>query len=390
MKGRKGRIENLTSAGSVENVRRLTAAKERCNVQFALIQDGIDWPADHGLELVGRLPRPEALIVLGRNADRITSVEDFRGLKIGIGPVGSGTENLARRALAPLSELELKFSTQPIDQQIDMLERGELDLGAMVIDEDAQLVVDAVRKRKLQILSIPNAVSLVRRLPFARLGEIQAGQYEYAQHLPSENKQVLHVDTLVVGNGCASHSATQGLMTAITDVFPTFIVRNKGQPNLTGLSMAPVAKSFFADEGPDLVGKYAPGLIDIMPTATWLQLIVAFSMLFSGMALWHRFRLWRVDAGRVKIEHDVSLLFGPRVTVGDIAEMPVTDWHRKPEGRAELDEIIDRLTTLADRCRRHSMSVLVPMGQEMAYRYQETLIFDLLRALRSFRDRLQK
>lgn len=143
VKGRKGRIENLTSAGSVENVRRLTAAKERCNVQFALIQDGIDWPADQGLELVGRLPRPEALIVLGRNADRITSVEDFRGLKIGIGPVGSGTENLARRALAPLSDLELKFSTQPIDQQIDMLERGELDLGAMVIDEDAQLVVDA-------------------------------------------------------------------------------------------------------------------------------------------------------------------------------------------------------------------------------------------------------
>jgi hypothetical protein len=35
-----------------------------------------------------------------------------------------------------------------------------------------------------------------------------------------------------------------------------------------------------------------------------------------------------------------------------------------------------------------SKSIRVPMGQEMAYRYQEELIADLLYALRAFRDRL--
>jgi TRAP-type uncharacterized transport system substrate-binding protein len=81
-------------------------------------------------------------MVLGRDADRIKSPQDLRGLRLGIGPLGSGTENLARRVLVPLTELELRVSTQSIDQQLDMLERGELDLGAMVIDEDAQLVVE--------------------------------------------------------------------------------------------------------------------------------------------------------------------------------------------------------------------------------------------------------
>src|SRR5262249_18519275 len=60
---RKGRIANVASAGSVENIERLVAARAACDVQFALVQDGVDWPLGHRLELIGRLPRPEALLV---------------------------------------------------------------------------------------------------------------------------------------------------------------------------------------------------------------------------------------------------------------------------------------------------------------------------------------
>ena len=387
---RKGLIANVASAGSVENIERLVAARAACDVQFALVQDGVDWSAGQRLELIGRLPRPEALLVLGRDADRIKSLQDARGLRLGIGPLGSGTENLARRVLAPLAELELKVSTQPIDRQLDMLERGELDLGAMVIDEDAQLVVDAVRRRKLQILSIPDAASLARRLPFARVGQIEAGRYDYVRKVPGENKQVLHVDTLVVGNGCASHSVTQGLMTAIAEVFPTFVRHNRDGANLTGMPLSKAARSYFDDQGPDLVGEYAPWIVDILPTATWVQLILGISILFGAMAVWHRFRLWRLDVARVNIERDIPALFGPGITVGEIAEIPATDRHRTPEARAKLNELVARLAALSDRCRRHSLSLLVPMGQEMAYRYQETLISDLLFALRAFRERVQK
>ena len=47
-----------------------------------------------------------------------------------------------------------------------------------------------------------------------------------------------------------------------------------------------------------------------------------------------------------------------------------------------------RLEALTERCRRQSLSILVPMGEEMFYRYQETLIAELLYALRLYRDRL--
>ncbi len=358
-------------------------------MQFALVQDGIEWPAGASLELIGRLPRPEALVVLGRDADRIRSPQDLRGARLGIGPVGSGTESLLRRLVAQLAELDLRISTQPIEQQLDMLQRGELDLGAMVIDEDARLLTEAVRDRKLQILNIPEASALAHVVPFTRVGSIGAGQYDYVRRLPPEDKQVLNVDTLVVGNGCASGSTTQGIITALAAVFPSFVRKNRETANLTGLPLAKAARSYYDSEGPDLVGEYLPWIIDIMPTATWIQLALAFSVLFNGMALWHRSRLWRIDADRVGIERAIPELFGPGITVGEIAEMPVSDRHRTAEARAKLGQIMERFAALSDRCRRQSLSILVPMGQEMAYRYQETLIADLLYALRAFRDRVQ-
>jgi hypothetical protein len=152
----KGRIDNVTSAGSVENISRLMAGRTLCDVQFALVQDGMSWPAGHSLELIGRLSKAESLVFLGRGTERIKTLADLRGMRIGIGPIGSGTESVARQVLAPLEELDITLSTQGIDEQFVRLERGELDLGAMVIDEDARLPAEAVRNRGLQILSLPN------------------------------------------------------------------------------------------------------------------------------------------------------------------------------------------------------------------------------------------
>jgi hypothetical protein len=112
--------------------------------------------------------------------------------------------------------------------------------------------------------------------------------------------------------------------------------------------------------------------------------------LFSGMALWHRFRLWRVDANRVKIERDVEALFGADVSVDSIADLPVDERYLEPDNRAQLDGLVRRLSALLELCRKQSMSVLVPMGEEMQYRFQEALMADLLRALRQYMERLPR
>jgi TRAP-type uncharacterized transport system substrate-binding protein len=383
-----GRIDNIPSAGSVENISRLEAGRASCDVHFALVQEGLDWPPGSRLELIGRLHKAESLVFLGPKADQIKALTDLRGKRIGIGPIGSGTEHLVRQVLAPLAELNLILETQAIDVQLARLERGELDLGAMIINEDAPLLVEAVRDRGLQILSLPNADALAHRLPFKRVGRIVAGQYDLVRMLPGEAKDVLQVDTLIVGNRCARRSATQGFMTVLTTVFPDFVRYNRETPNRTGLSLAPAARSYFEDDGPDILSVHAPWAADIMPVANWVQLILVVSLLLNAKSVWHRFRLRRIHARRRRTEREISLLVGPAATVNEIAAMAPTEKHRTPAARAQLDMIIDQLATVMERSRQQSQSVLVPMGEEMTYCDQEGDIAQLLDALRSFRDHL--
>jgi hypothetical protein len=269
-----------------------------------------------------------------------------------------------------------------------MVERGELDLAAMVIDPDARLLVDALREHNLQIVDLASTEALAHRLPSARAGVIRTGYYDPVRPLPPADKHVLQVDTLVIANGCARQSVTQGVISALARVYPEFVRINREQPNLSGLQYASAAQSYFDQQGPDPVGQYFPWLIDIMPTARWLQLVFAFSMLFGGQAMLHRFRLWRLDADRVAIESELARVFAPGISVQELEKMVPEGSHRTAEVREDVDVLIAKLEALSRRCRRQSLSMLVPMGQEMSYRYQEGLVAEWLNALRSFRATL--
>lgn len=383
-----GAIENLTTQGSVHNIQRLAAASEGCRAHFALVQDGLDWPA--GLELVARLPRSESVFFLGRRADGIRTLSELRGFRIGIGPEGSGTALLSRQILesAFMKGLGLTLTTHAFDEQFSLLETGALDLGVLVMDEDAAMMENVVRDRGLAILSLPLADVIARRIPRVRTGRIGAGQYDPVQVLPPTDKTVLRVDTLVVGNGCATRSATTGLLTLMAQKWPDFVRRNQETPNTTGLAYAASSGSFFKEGGPDIATEHAPWAVDIMPLSNWIYVITAGSILFNLMGLWSRFRLWRIDARRVKGEERLPMLFGSGITPREIAALTPTPEHRAPAHRAAVADLIDNFEALGALCRQQSVSVVSDMGQELPYRYQEHLIAELLVALRSFRKRV--
>ncbi len=384
-----GSIRNLPSAGSVQNLQRLIAARPSCELQFALVQDGTVLPDESGLELLGRLPQPESLIILGRDLERLRVPLDLAGLRIGIGPVGSGTEQLMRRLLAHLSDLRLVVSTPTIDQQLDMLVRGELDLGAMVIDERAALVHDAVVRRKLQILDLPDAVgaggpAAVRQdrghrgradrlcAPAAAPGHARAagGHADRRQRLREER---CHGGPALgrVGGLPDLRAAQQGPAqpdrpAAVPSRGQLLARRRAGRPgHLCAL------------------GGGHPAAADLDPARAWRCRCC--SAAWRSATASH---LWRIDAQRVRIEREIPALFHAGVTLGEIAEMRPGPGPQSAETRAVLDSLLARLDALAERCRRKSLSILVPMGEEMSYRYQETLIAELQYVLRQYRERL--
>ena len=178
-----------------------------------------------------------------------------------------------------------------------------------------------------------------------------------------------------------------GLLTSFSDVFPDLIRHDRDTPNATGIELAPAAKNFLDAGGPETLDQYLPRVSDLMPPTNWVHLVMAVSVLFNLMGVGNRFLLWRIDAARVRAEREIELCFGPATTLGDIARVEPRGDLLRPAVRAEVERVLAELEALAARSRRQSLSVLVPMGAEMAYRYQESLIHDTLAVLRAFRER---
>jgi hypothetical protein len=297
----RGRLREVPSEGSTDNIERLRKARGTCELGFGLAQDGSEWGAEGELQLIGRLAKAESVFFLGKSADQLTEFAQLRGQQIGIGPQGSGSAQLMRHLfqLPELARLDAQLRQGTPAEQLGQVEAGELDLMVVVLDEDSPWLVELLRSGRLQMAGFTRLDVVARRLPHFRTGRIGAGQFEPVQVLPPVDKRVLRVDTLIVGNGCASRSATLDLLSLVVRQFPDFVQHNQETANKTGLTLAPAARDFFEHGGPELAETYFPWLVDMMPPANWAYFVMGASLLFNAMGFGHRFRLWRIDVARV-------------------------------------------------------------------------------------------
>jgi TRAP-type uncharacterized transport system substrate-binding protein len=384
---RGGTIENVSSAGSVDNVQRLVAGAADCDVHFALIQDGVPLPDSDRLQLIGRLPQSETLFIIGRDAAKLTKFAEMRGMRIGLGPKGSGTDYLARRVLEAddLKSLGLRLSNHELSEQVERVAAGELELGVFVMDENAQLIRNAVRDRGLQLVSLEQLDVVTTRVPFLSLGTIKAGQYDMLAVVPARAQPVLRVDTLIVGNGCASRSVEIGVLEVLVEELPAL---SNTEFHGGSLRRSEVAKEFYASEGPGFADEYVPWLVDIMPLGNWFYIAMCLSVLLNAMTLWHKVRLWKVDANRDKAFQIVRDALGETLTPAEIQVLEPTAVHRTRQTRERIDEALRALDALRVKTRKEENSLLVPMGHEWMYRYEEEQMELLLVALRAFRAKV--
>lgn len=385
----KGVIHNFSSHGSVENMQRLAdAQKERCDIHFALVQDGTDWQKEPGLSLIGRVGRPESVLFLGADADRIIHFSDLRGRRIGIGPEGSGTALLARQILESefFQELDMTLVTMGIREQLDQLVQKKLALGVFVMQEDAMLLQKAIREDHLQLANFQSISAFSHRFPFLYTGSLVTGQYDPVKRLPPSSRTVLKLDTLLIGNSCASHSEIIALMTLLRTQFPDFIARNRQAQLRHAITMAPSANHFFDNNGGSIADTYVPWLVDFMPTSNWVYAVMVLSLFYNLVAFWNSVRLASIDTTRVVAERCIQDLFGRPMLKDEIARYSLPADRAFPKER--LDELISFLEHHMARCRRQSLSILVPLGEEIGYRDQETLMEEMLGALKILQYRL--
>jgi TRAP-type uncharacterized transport system substrate-binding protein len=381
-----GRITVVPTEGSVDNANRL-AKQEPCTATFAFVQDGIPAPPGARLEVLGRLPESESLLLLGRRDRAFATFADLRGASIGIGPESSGTAHLMLQLFKDpdLAGLDVRLSHHRLKEQIELLANAQLDLAAIVIAPDAELVKIAVKDHDLDIAAPKEIEGLVKRHPWLGLGRIPAGLYDLTRPAPPVDKSVASVDTLVVANSCVGRAERVALLALLAAELPGFVRSNP--PRSTGsshaLPLATEARQFFVSGEPEIADRYFPWLVDLMSPAYWVYLLMAVTLLFNAMRGISRFQLWRIDSAREKLDGRVAELTGLDLTREQIRTDPPKNVLTEPVARATAQDIVRQLTELRARCQRYAKSIVTPMGDEMFYRYQEALIDDLVATLAS-------
>jgi hypothetical protein len=217
---------------------------------------------------------------------------------------------------------------------------------------------------------------LVGRYPWLSLGRMPAGRFDLVRPTPATDTMVPQINTLVVTSPCARRAARIEFLVALSAELPGFVRMNPpgSTSTATALPLSPEARQFFLAGEPDLADRYFPWLVNIMSPAYWVYLVMAVTLLFNGMRGLSHFRLWRIDAAREKLESEVNRLARDTVnhaSAWDLATHPVLV---DKDATARAQDILSRLSSLRDRCHRHTQSVAMPMGDEMYYRYQQSLI----------------
>jgi TRAP-type uncharacterized transport system substrate-binding protein len=385
-----GSLTVVPTAGSIENVKWLARGAQACSEKFALIQDGTPVPPEARLELLGRLPEPESLFLLGRQDNAFHAFADLRGTSIGIGPEGSGTAYLVRQLFdgPDLRELDVHLSNHELSEQARLVAQGELDLGALVMAENAELLRAMIAQYHLDIVAPRDIEGVIARYPGLSLGIIPAGRYDVVRPIPPVDKQIMHLATLVVASPCAKRADRVALLMLLAAELPGFVRANPPSATnpATMVPLAPEAHQFFPSGEPELADRYFPWLVNLMSPAYWVYLVMAVTILFNAMKAFSRFCLWRIDAARTKLETALKALVEPGLThtqMRNAAEGTIVTTKQRADAKA----ILDRLGDLRARCERQTASFVTPMGDEMFYRYQQFLIDEARTTLATLLDR---
>ena len=314
----RGTLDVVATEGSVDNIARLADNAKRCATMFGFVQAGTPVPSGTRLEVLGRLPEPESLLLLAKRGRSFPSFAELRGASIGIGPEGSGTAYLMRQLFedADLKNLGIRLSNHELAEQAELVARGELDLAAVVMTEDATLVTDAIQKYDLDLAAPRELEGLIKRHPWLDTGHIPAGRYDLARPSPSADRLVARVDTLVVTDACAQRAERVALLTLLSAELPGFLRGNppKSADTIAGLALAPEARAFFLTGEPEIADRYFPWLVNLMSPVYWVYLAMTVTILFNAMRGFSRFRLWRIDAAREKLKMQIENMIGRQAT----------------------------------------------------------------------------
>lgn len=271
----------LTTAGSVDNLRRLNAGE----ASIAVVQAGTAGDMDvAALRSLGAIFY-EPLWVFHRSGVRMTDLRDVEGMRVAVGAPGSGLRALSDLLLPEAGVMPGEYTPVELGGQAAAraLMAGEADIALIVSGADPAWLADLVAAPGIELLSLERARALKRRHAFLDEVTLYAGVLDPARNLPAEDVTLLAPAAEIIVRADL-HPAIQSVLieaayrhhargTILSDpgVFPT--------QTLTDIELSDEADRYYRN-GPTVLRRWFPFDIANFLERAWVLVIPLVTLMF--------------------------------------------------------------------------------------------------------------
>jgi TRAP-type uncharacterized transport system substrate-binding protein len=206
------KVRLVTTAGSPENLALLRDPRSGVNV--SLLRGGASGAIGaHELESLGTIGYQPLWLFQRRGLRQSSGFPALRGLKISIGPIGSGTWTLARQLLKlnGIDERVSELLTLMPEAAVEKLLAGEIDAMLTLNAWEAPVVQRLVSDERIEIANFQRADAYAALYPFLNKVVVPRGIADLAKDLPPTDVYLIAPKTsLVIRKDL--HSAIQYLL----------------------------------------------------------------------------------------------------------------------------------------------------------------------------------
>jgi len=204
-------LQVLPSQGSLDNLQRLRSSQS--NVDVGFVQGGLAEGTDlSNLVSLGSVAH-EPLWLFYRSPKRIDRLAELAGLRIAVGPLGSGTRSLALTLLQAngITGTQAVFVDLDTEAAATALLNGKLDAVFLMGDSaPIQTLRSLVRSPDVQAFTFAQADAYVRRYAYLDRMELPEGSIDLGKNLPAQ-------DIVLIGP-TVELVARKGLHPALSDL----------------------------------------------------------------------------------------------------------------------------------------------------------------------------
>jgi TRAP transporter TAXI family solute receptor len=295
------RVQLQPSLGSADNLQRLIDGK----ADIAFVQSGSRGQAqagERGLVSLGSLFTEPVWLFLRdgpKHKQDIHSLTQLRGLRINLGPEGTGVPSLFRRLLAVngVEPGELSITSLDNTQATMALLDGRVDGLVFSSAPEAPLIQMLLQTPGIHLFDFRQAEAYTRRLPFLTHVVLPRGIVDLGRDIPSQDFQLIAPTATLVARADLHPALVDLFVKAATDIHGgAGWFQQQGQfpsPRYTEIPVAKEAAKYYRD-GPPFLQRYLSFWLANLFDRLWVVVVALAALVIPLSKIVPPLYAWRI------------------------------------------------------------------------------------------------